>query len=166
MTHSADERGGLIADRDAQITSWTERLSRLAPHSAEAAELRRRIRAMNAEIDQLRGRPPARKRKRTVMKTSYVDHRSGADITLFDISDGLWEITRIKTPAAGRRQQGATRLLRRVCADADRDGVDLAIDATPYKEKGNISRAALVGWLSRSGFTRHPEGFLIRHPTA
>ncbi len=160
-----DERGGVIAGREAQIASWTQRLSRLDAHSADAADLRQRIRSLNLEISQLRGQPAPRKKKRTVMKTSYVDPATGADITLFDIAEGRWEITRIKTPAAGRRQQGATRLLRRVCADADRDGVDLTIDATPYNEKGNIPPAALVAWLGRSGFTRHPDGYLLRHPT-
>lgn len=75
--------------------------------------------------------------------------------------EGMWVITRINVPAEYRGKGYGTQLLRRICADADREGATLTLT---IHASGALEHAALEAWYTRHGFKVMPEGWLERKP--
>lgn len=70
-----------------------------------------------------------------------------ADLTMVD--DETWELNRINVPMQSRGLGHGTRLLRRVLADADQEGVTLVLYPFP---SGALDYKTLVAWYRRNGF--------------
>lgn len=73
----------------------------------------------------------------------------------------VWVVNRVIVPR-GRRGSGVgTRLMREVLADADREGVTLALEVQPYE---SARRDDLVRWYEGLGFAwaRRGVGMMVR----
>lgn len=95
------------------------------------------------------------------MKTCYVDteHRAIADLVPpYELTEG-WTITRINVPTASRGHGVASRLLNRICQDADRERVSLWLEVVA---SDGLDYSALCAWYQRHGFTDTSLGYLVR----
>jgi predicted N-acetyltransferase YhbS len=73
-------------------------------------------------------------------------------------------ISRINTPMEFRGRGIGSRLLRRACADADAEGIELELVVSP---SDGLDRDELYAWYSRHGFVSVPEVdkfFMVRKP--
>ena len=97
------------------------------------------------------------------MKTCYVDyiHRGIADLVKPLELTPWWTITRINIPAEHRGHGYGSDLLKRILADADDEGVTLALEVFP---SGPLDYDALEQWYIRYGFCMSPLGYLLRRP--
>ena len=95
------------------------------------------------------------------MNTCYIDTatRSIADLIDFDLGGLL--LTRINVPVAHRGQGHARKLLARILADADREGVTLWLQISP---SDGLDYRQLASWYMRRGFHHHEEGLYQRLP--
>lgn len=90
--------------------------------------------------------------------------RSIADLTgVGDMVPGTRTITRINVPSEHRSKGLGSKLLGRICADADREAVSLSLEILP---SGPLSYEDLQRWYVRYGFRRSGKfhGILIRRP--
>lgn len=101
------------------------------------------------------------------MKDEYIHRVLRARIELMDYSaeqkqlhnhgypEKLWCITWVWTPILHRRQGAATKLMREVCADADREWVHLCLVVAgnkPCPQDPCLSDDELIKWYSTFGF--------------
>jgi GNAT superfamily N-acetyltransferase len=99
------------------------------------------------------------------MDSCYVDyeHRGIADVTnLGEMVPKTRTITRINIPEESRGRGLGTKLLRRILADADAEGVILSLEIMP---SGPLDYNALEAWYRRWGFKpwkKHPMVFIRR----
>ena len=86
------------------------------------------------------------------MKHEYLDNRTGASAFLTRVQrDGrVWNLARITVYPSYRGRGYGTRMLKRILADADREGVELRL----YVCGGNgLTDEQLTAWYKRYGFT-------------
>jgi|SRR5690349_6104150 len=97
------------------------------------------------------------------MKTCYVDYTSRAIADLVQPGEltEFWTITRINVPVQHRGQGLGTRLLRQILADADVNGITLALEPSP-ENLDDYDR--LVAWYRRHGFKMRHTGYMVRRP--
>lgn len=97
------------------------------------------------------------------MHTWYVDyeHRGIADLVKPGELTDYWTITRINIPAEHRGHGYGSDLLRRILADADEEGVILALEVFP---SGPLDYDVLEQWYGRYGFQMTSQGYLLRIP--
>jgi ribosomal protein S18 acetylase RimI-like enzyme len=103
------------------------------------------------------------------MRTCYFDaeHNAIADLVCPGELTAFWTITRINVPQKyrGQKQRGrgvGTKLLRRILADADAEGVELALEVSP---SDGLDYVQLTAWYRRHGFRSTSFGYLVRRPT-
>lgn len=100
------------------------------------------------------------------MKTTYHVSRDGfagaiADVLPPELNGGRFHmITRINVMEQYRGQGLGREVLALVLADADAEGVTLALEPVPY---GPLDRDALEAWYGRHGFT-WGDWYMIRRP--
>lgn len=103
------------------------------------------------------------------MKPLYVDVDTRGIIDVVDARGSAiikgFLITRISVPQEHRGKGVATRLLRRVLADADEEGARLYLAIMP--SGGSLTAKQLERWYRRYGFKPDPqhEGVFVREPT-
>jgi ribosomal protein S18 acetylase RimI-like enzyme len=84
-----------------------------------------------------------------------------AVIDLIAYADGLL-VTRINTPREHRRKGVATKLLRELCTDADRERTRLYLQVVPTAD---MNERALTAWYKRYGWREIPNHFIyVRDP--
>lgn len=71
---------------------------------------------------------------------------------------GAYVIHRINVPPAARGKRHGSRLLSQILADADREGVTLALAPEP---SGGLNYEALIDWYERHGFKFTPSGAMM-----
>jgi GNAT superfamily N-acetyltransferase len=88
----------------------------------------------------------------TDMKSTYCDikTRSMVDLDCWRRPEG-WTICRVSVLRPHRRQGIATRLMREVLADADKEGVRLFLEPIPSLD-GGPDRDQLIVWYESFGF--------------
>lgn len=87
------------------------------------------------------------------MKRRYVDADTGAYVNVRrDVHGGSahW-LTKVYCPPRYRGEQGATRCIRAVCDDADREGIDLRLMVIPVPAT-EVRRRLLREFYRRFGF--------------
>jgi GNAT superfamily N-acetyltransferase len=94
------------------------------------------------------------------VKTFYFDATTRAIADLTIVRSRLWEVNRINVPAKYRGQGLGSKLLAKICEDADRESVTLEL--TVYAS-GPLSTGDLIAWYKRYGF-REYQGFMRREP--
>ena len=67
------------------------------------------------------------------------------------VTAGLLEVKSVQTAKPSRRQGHASRLLRAICAEADKDGTILVLTPAQF-DNGPIGTQQLKGWYERFGF--------------
>jgi len=70
-----------------------------------------------------------------------------------------YAIRRINTPQELRGRGYASRVLRQIIADADREGVRLYLEPAAT---GGLSQTQLVAWYRRHGFKKYDNMFMAR----
>lgn len=91
------------------------------------------------------------------MRETYWDQESRSIINLTQMrwdgeqEPGVYEVNRINTPPASRRQGFATRLVNQMLADADRENATLWLWINP---SGPMGYSELADWYNRLGFRR------------
>ena len=103
------------------------------------------------------------------MKTTYIDgeHLGIADLVRLNKSDlgfdleNTWLLTRINVPVKHRGHGYASNLLRRVLADADKEGANLVLEINP---SDGLSKEELERWFYRYGFRQYGTGYWFRRP--
>lgn len=65
----------------------------------------------------------------------------------------VWRIARVSTPPQWRQRGSARRLMKRLCADADRLGIELRLEVLP---SGDMGFEQLHDWYARLGFLDSP----------
>lgn len=101
------------------------------------------------------------------MKDAYYDKETQAAIDLVydtvDNEDG-WIITRIRVPIKNRGNGYASKLLKQVLTEADKEGTTLRLWILPT---GDLTYEQLEAWYKRYGFVDDKEpGYLKRTPVA
>lgn len=110
------------------------------------------------------------------MKQTYSTHDSKSNIRIA-VADlhphmGGWRISRIEVPTLYRGKGHGTALLKRICDNADREGVVLYLE--PTASSGGLTQTNLVRWYRRHSFdwdteylphtyTRHHRA-MVRYP--
>lgn len=99
------------------------------------------------------------------MKTFYYE-KLGFRTAVLDVNilSGKHIISRINTPMEFRGRGIGSRLLKRVCADADAEGIVLELFVSP---SDGLDEDELHAWYSRHGFVSDPEVgkfFMVRKP--
>lgn len=111
------------------------------------------------------------------MKTTYLEQpdpnnpffNAIADLTPGDdvFGEGTLVLTRIETRAQARGNRLASKLLARICEEADQEGVELWLEVVPDGSPGGLTKKQLTAWYSRYGFLpsfRHGGWFMCRVP--
>ena len=83
------------------------------------------------------------------MKSCYVDKATRSIADLCDYYGQGLLLTRINVPKASRGQGHARKLLARILADADAEGIALFLEISP---SDGLSFAQLEAWYLRHGF--------------
>jgi hypothetical protein len=100
------------------------------------------------------------------MHRTYEDHSTGAVIaTQRDVNDDGYWLTKVECPAGGRGRGGATRCMRRVLCDADRESVKLRLFILP-KPDSPVRRRELREWYRAFGFVHLGDDHMERVPRA
>lgn len=88
------------------------------------------------------------------MQVTYIDKDTHSIADVYDdpVSD-KFIITRINVPKQHRKKGHGTRLLKQILADADNEGVKLALFCAP---SGGLTFRQLVNWYKRHGFVADP----------
>jgi GNAT superfamily N-acetyltransferase len=86
-------------------------------------------------------------------------HGAQVDVCCFD--NEFW-ITRIIVPLGHRKRGVGTRLLQRVCDDADEQGVSLTLEPVPSDP--TFSKRKLIAWYKKFGFKHAGFGVMRREP--
>lgn len=94
------------------------------------------------------------------MRDVYTDPEHGATVSLIECQDvgvvgPTWMVSAVEVDHKYRRQGAATRLLRKVCKDADRESVILILAVTPDGTGPDFHQ--LVDWYARFGFRQWHE---------
>lgn len=101
------------------------------------------------------------------METCYVDNQVYGIADLIhpgELLPGTWVISRINIPERFRGMGHGSKLLKRIVAQADAEGVILGLTINPY---GAMDYEDLEAWYIRYGFFHHdPTGYLVRLPGA
>lgn len=95
------------------------------------------------------------------MDIIYIDHDSGAvaQLMAFDVPElqafggserAIWLITSLGVPVKNRRKGHGTRMLRKVCAQADREGAILCLSVAD--DGTGMGDLALRLWYAKHGF--------------
>lgn len=79
-------------------------------------------------------------------------------------SGDAWFVQSIYVPPAMRSNGHGTALLRRVCADADAEGVTLALAVQPQGGKRSLIYGELVRWYTKHGFVLLYDNVMERRP--
>lgn len=97
------------------------------------------------------------------MRPHYVIRCSETKIAIADLTEleGGFYINRINVPEQFRGQRIGARLLKMVLDDADKEGVTLFIDISPY---GKMTHDDLRQWYERNGFKQRKLGDFKRGP--
>jgi GNAT superfamily N-acetyltransferase len=98
------------------------------------------------------------------MKTCYVDVETRAIADLIKPGELMpcWTISRINVPKEHRGNGHASALLKRIIADADAEGVELALAVSP---SDGLGETALALWYGRYGFKLDiMSGYMTRPP--
>lgn len=102
------------------------------------------------------------------MRECYFDYDTRTVVDLSpsyvheDYEVETWIVARISTPAAHRGKGIARRLVAEMLADADREGVRLALGINPY---GDMDYKQLLAWYQRLGFVGVGPGWMEREPS-
>jgi GNAT superfamily N-acetyltransferase len=90
----------------------------------------------------------------------------GASIDVGEFAFEGWIIERISVRPTLRGQGIASRLLDRVCADADAEGVVLTLLVQPEGGRRSMTYGELMRWYARRGFVcvRGDESLMRRKP--
>jgi predicted GNAT family acetyltransferase len=97
------------------------------------------------------------------MKDTYANVEQGAVIHLMDAGDHGYIITSVGVQRSMRGQGAASQLLKRVCADADREGVTLLLAVEP--DGTGLGRNELIAFYGRHGFSGlDAEDTMVREP--
>jgi ribosomal protein S18 acetylase RimI-like enzyme len=99
-----------------------------------------------------------------IVKTCYVDvvTRSIADLVQPGEMAPFWVITRINVPREHRGQGLGSKMLKEICADADKEGCSLGLDVSP---SDGLDYDQLVAWYKRYGFKSSQHGYyMVRRP--
>lgn len=83
------------------------------------------------------------------MKRCYLDKRTRTIADLSQSPNGAWEIHRINVPIAARGKLVGSRMLDKICAEADAEQATLWL--LPVAT-GGLTHSALVAWYSKRGF--------------
>jgi hypothetical protein len=97
------------------------------------------------------------------MRTVYVNPATRAIADLVrpgELTPG-WTITRINVPKKHRGKGEGRSLLRRICTDADVEGVTLYLEVLP---SGGLDFNELTAWYGRYGFKTVLSGYMRRLP--
>lgn len=92
------------------------------------------------------------------MRHYYAARRGGREVARLtldwdpDVADDFAFVRTVWTSPSWRGQGVAGNLLRRVLADADREGVELQLNAQPL-DGGGLTLAQLRDWYGRHGFS-------------
>ena len=86
------------------------------------------------------------------MKPVYVDvpHRVIADTMRDPFGEDVTWVNRINVPKAHRGKKLGSAMLRRLCDEADAEGVTLVLQPLAT---GGLGGPALIAWYKRYGFT-------------
>lgn len=99
------------------------------------------------------------------MRNCYVNSttRAIADLTnVGEMVPGTMTITRINVPAKHRGKGLGSELLKRICEDADADGMSLSLE---IMSSGPLDYDALSAWYKRNGFEWDKNHYcMIRRP--
>lgn len=85
------------------------------------------------------------------MKRIYSEAFGCCSAALVKITDEEWEIQSVNTKRENRGKGHARVLMKRILADADREGIVLLLTAGIGRESG-LSTEELVEWYCRLGF--------------
>lgn len=99
------------------------------------------------------------------MKPYYTIPGTRCIADLSRVGDARWHVHRINVPREDRGKGYGSELLRWVCYDADRWGVELELIPTP---SGGLTAGQLVEWYKRHGFQwagRPMHSMMLRSPT-
>jgi ribosomal protein S18 acetylase RimI-like enzyme len=95
------------------------------------------------------------------MQTCYIDreHNAIADLVRPGELTPCWTITRVNVPGLSRGKGVGSKLLDRILADADAEGLTLQLEVAP---SGGLDYDALVAWYRRRGFKFTASGYMKR----
>jgi hypothetical protein len=108
------------------------------------------------------------------MKRRYEDLETGAFVHIKRDCHGRDDIrwlSKVACPARKQGEGGATRAMKAVCEDADREGLQLRLVIIP-RPNTDVRRRLLREWYSTFGFygieemARYPGGELPTHATS
>jgi GNAT superfamily N-acetyltransferase len=93
-------------------------------------------------------------------------HRASARVSaVWTADDGSLGAVLTGIEVRGRRGNGyASKLLKRVLADADAEGVTLTLQVARVSGPGRLAEAELRAWYRRHGFTDHFSTGMSREP--
>lgn len=85
---------------------------------------------------------------------------AAADLIPLDDEGTTFLLTRVNVPESGRGCGRGSRLLKEVCAEADKHHATLLLEVIP---SGPLDEAALCDWYSRNGFVpvTRPKDFVL-----
>lgn len=99
------------------------------------------------------------------MEHIYADADHIATATTMSFGGNTFALTGITVYRGNRGRGYASRLLRRVLADADKEGVTLLLIVDPDGSIGCLDYAQLTSWYERYGFREDPESeIMVREP--
>ncbi len=85
------------------------------------------------------------------MKDYYTNKKTFTSVDTVEYEPGTLYISRIKTRDSYQGQGGARELMQELIADADNEGVTLALEINPY---GPMNFKQLESWYKRLGFKK------------
>jgi len=96
------------------------------------------------------------------MKDQYEDP-GGLDSRAYIIHNisGTWTITKIYTEEGNRRNGAASRVLKAVCADADKQDAELRMVVQSDGSKDCLTNPQLMAWYGRHGFTKIRHSYVL-----
>lgn len=100
------------------------------------------------------------------MRNLYVDPEDRGLVQLTHAGGRYWFIGSLRVGSAHRGAGIGQSLMKRVCADADREDVALALVIEPDPRPGTLSAGALFAWYRRLGFepVDGRGGAMVREP--
>ena len=91
--------------------------------------------------------------------TSDSAHAAIAD--LMEVGQSLYLLTRINVPQEHRGKGIGSKILDKVCLEADEEQAVLELHPVP---SGGLTKTQLVKWYKRRGFVSERSGVLRRYP--